>query len=196
MSANDTASLKSNWYLGTELNAPKKNFVSIRPRLRPTHSTGGSFADNLISIPLIRLNEPQHKPTIKCSLLNAHSLGNKSLLVNNMVLLTGADLHSPRETRLRLTDTSPLVEIVPDGFFFIQKSRGSGCGGGLLLWKALFKNKLNWVSQVSASFHSLGIDHILLLGSECPAVIAAQQILPDMQLILSSLIVIQLSTWK
>ncbi|XP_048863572.1 uncharacterized protein LOC125738530 [Brienomyrus brachyistius] len=127
-----TASPKSSSDLETELSEHRKNIVSIaRPRHRSKRSAGGSCADNLISVPLIILNEPQHKPTIKCSLLNVHALGNKSLLVHDMVLDTGADMCFLTEPWLRPTDTIPLVEASPEGFSFMQKPHSSGCGGGL-----------------------------------------------------------------
>lgn len=88
----NTASPKSSNYLEIEWTEPKMNVVSvIIPRFTPKPPTGGSCADNL-SILVMRLNESRLKPTLKCSLLNVYSFGNKSLLVNDVVIDSGADL--------------------------------------------------------------------------------------------------------
>ncbi len=70
---------------------------------------------------------------LKIELFNAQSLSNKSSLVNDHIMEKGLDLMCLTETWHQPEVYSPLNEVCPPGYSYLEKARTTGRGGGLAI---------------------------------------------------------------
>lgn len=68
----------------------------------------------------------------KFALVNARSLGNKTFILNDFIGTNKLDVFCISETWLKVEDSSPISELLPEGYLFINSPHPSGRGGGLM----------------------------------------------------------------
>lgn len=79
----------------------------------------------------LRRVEPSIKALIptKFALVNAHSLGNKTFILNNFIGMNKLDVFCISETWFKVGDSSPFSKLLPKVYPFINSPRPSGSGG-------------------------------------------------------------------
>lgn len=103
--------------------------------------------NNNILVPLHRTTKTSNEPsTVRsynciCSVINARSVRNRSLIIKDLVVDNSVDILAITETWLcRHGDDAPIGEIYPSGYRFAHNPRLEGNGDGVGL---LFKSTLN-----------------------------------------------------
>ncbi len=79
------------------------------------------------------MNSPQVDNTIsvKMALINARSVVNKTFILNDYCSSNNLDFLFVTETWLDALDLSPLSELCPFNYLFLNSPRTSGRGGGI-----------------------------------------------------------------
>ena len=87
---------------------------------------------------------PHHTPIVKVTLLNARSVCNKALQINEYVCEHECDIVAITETWLRTTgDYLVIAEVTPPGFVFRHVTRSPRRGGGVaVLHRDTFATKI------------------------------------------------------
>ncbi|MGL4932751.1 MAG: endonuclease/exonuclease/phosphatase family protein, partial [Aeromonas sp.] len=109
-----------------------------------------------------------HSP--KMALINAHSLVNKTYILNDFMSAHNLDFLFITETWVKKGDLSPYSELVPADYCFYDAPRSTGRGGGLaIITRKIFKPRCCLLSYVTyTSFES----QLLLLDWSEPIVLA------------------------
>lgn len=68
----------------------------------------------------------------KLALTNARSVVNKTFILNDFITTNDLDFFFISETWLKVGDLSPLSELLPEGYVYLNSPRPSGRGGGLM----------------------------------------------------------------
>lgn len=88
-------------------------------------------------------NRPVESTTVLMALINARSVVNKTLILNDYYVKYGLDFLFITETWLNDADMSPLVELLPSGCSYLSTSRSNRRGGGLaVIFNNMMKCKL------------------------------------------------------
>ncbi len=93
-------------------------------------------------------------------LMNAHSLGNKTFILNNFLSSHSLDFLFITETLVKVGDLSPYSELVPTQYCFYNSPHPVGRGGGLAL---ISKENFRSCCQLLASINPTRFEVQLLL---------------------------------
>lgn len=104
------------------------------------------------------------------ALINAHSLVNKTFILNDFLSSHSLDFLFITETWVKVGDLSPFSELVPTDYCFYNSPRPVGRGGGLaIITKKNFSSRCRMLP--STKFTSFEVQLLLLDWSE-PIVLA------------------------
>lgn len=101
----------------------------------------------------------------KIALINAHSLVNKTYILNYFITAHDLDFLFITESWVKVGDLSPYSELVPADYYFYNAPRSSGRGGGLaIIAKDSFRLRCRLLSPTT--FTSFEAQVLLLNWSE------------------------------
>lgn len=114
--------------------------IGITRRIPPPRFQGrGVDLKNLRSLRREKFPAMDLLPT-KLALANARSVVNKTFILNDFIMSHELDFLFLSETWLKVGDSSPLSELLPEGYVCFNSPRLSGRGGGLM---TIYKKLLN-----------------------------------------------------
>ena len=100
----------------------------------------------------------KHKPSRLCAaLINARSLCNKAIEINDYITDNTVDLMCVTETWLKSEMTETLSEVIPPGYDMIHKPRLTGRGGGVGI---IYRETLA-IKQLTSSVYQ-SFEHMLV----------------------------------
>ena len=108
--------------------------------IHSTHSPRNSVSSHLISIDTRQIYQ-ETSGTLKVMSLNAQSVKEKTIIVNDLILEQNADLITITETWLLSTGHEVIIQnLTPHGFKTFSSPRLTGRGGGICV---IYRDSMN-----------------------------------------------------
>ena len=132
--------------------------IGRRPDFRPTFHHRGVNNNNIIHVKLSTCQIVGNDYYTNVALINARSVKNKTLVINEEIIQHDWDILAITETWLKQTgDEAIVTELLPPGYTFHHVARSRGRGGGVAV---VYRNTYN--TEILPKLHFTTIELIRL----------------------------------